>query len=118
MITRRTRYWRFRAYDVTGSIKVGVTHGNDGPAVILRLRQTGLQAFDLQTISFAEYRHFLCNSRTLKRFHSVVAPLTPVAIAGRVNALRRGMASWGWWLLTAIGVALISWLLLAVIRPY
>jgi hypothetical protein len=115
-MAQQMRYWRFRAYDTTGTIKVGVTSGTDGPAVILRIRQTGLQVFDLQTISVAEYRHFLHSQRTIKRFANlkrVIAGSLPIMI-------RPHHRSWLFWLLAGTIVAVIvgvSWLLLTAIHP-
>jgi len=50
------RYWKYKAYDADGETIEGVIHGDQPVKLIVQLRQTGLQVFDMVTIQPKEYR--------------------------------------------------------------
>lgn len=52
------RYWHYKAYDIHGRKCEGVIESVTHWQAILHLRQGGEQVYDIQTITYSEYRFY------------------------------------------------------------
>lgn len=88
------KFWRYKAYDADGNIATGVAKGSEPYKIILEVRQTGLQIYDMVTIQESEYR-------TMKRADNKIAKMKARLTGPKVQKSK-------WWLLLIAGVMLLA----------
>ncbi len=70
------RYWKYKAYNADGDTVDGIIEGKTAHNLILQLRQSGLQVYDIQTIPFSEYlreKRLSGRLENLRRLHAKIA---------------------------------------------
>lgn len=65
------KYWKYWAYTAKGDHVDGVIAGDHPDQLILHLRQTGLQVYNMVTIQPHDYRRLSNYAQRLKRLHNL-----------------------------------------------